>query len=762
MKKKGSLGMVLPVFIIAGFIYWSFSALLPSYEPDKNSSTTEFSTDRAFDHVKQIAQKPHHVGSKAHIEVRTYLVEQLQKLELQPELQTGYSVGDWGNLSKATNIIAKISGTDNSKALMLLSHYDSRGHSSFGASDAGSGVATILEGVRAFLAQNKKPKNDIIIVFTDAEELGLNGATVFAKSHPWAKNVGLILNFEARGSGGPSYMLLETNGGNAELIKHFKQADVPYPVGNSLAYSIYKMLPNDTDLTVFREINNTEGINFAFIDDHFDYHTALDKPERLDKNTLKHQGSYLMPLLNYFANTDVSHLKTMSDSVYFNIPVFSLVAYPFSWIIPMLIIAIALYVLLIFYGFKTKKLKAIEIWKGFRALFITLLLAGVIGYFSWDVLTYFYPQYKAILQGFPYNGTSYIIAFSILMLSVCFWVYRKYGSSSAANSLIAPLFVWLLLCVVFAFYLKGASFFIIPVFGGLLSLAYVLRSKLPKLLGLLFFAVPLLWIVSPFVQMIPVGLGLRFLVASVIFVVLIFGLLSPVLVRYKPSRRWEFLALLVAIGFFLNAHFTSGFSAERPEPTSLLYVYNVDDNQYQWLTYDKKISDWQSGFFTDTTQQKPGFTLDSKYTTSFTFASRAPKKEIKPPLIEVKIDTIVKGIKTIEVCITPQRNVSQLEVFFDSSDERTLLQCSVNELQLSQSYLAQNNRRLFTHFITDNESTDIRLQVPKNVSVELTIVEASTDLLENKQFSVPNRPTAQIPTPFVLNDAIVTVQKIKF
>lgn len=188
----------------------------------------------------------------------------------------------------------------------------------------------------------------------------------------------------------------------------------------------------------------------------------------------------------------------------------------------------------------------------------------------------------------------------------------------------------------------------------------------------------------------------------------------------------------------------------------------MDDNQYQWLTYDKKISDWQSGFFTDTTQQKPGFTLDSKYTTSFTFASRAPKKEIKPPLIEVKIDTIVKGIKTIEVCITPQRNVSQLEVFFDSSDERTLLQCSVNELQLSQSYLAQNNRRLFTHFITDNESTDIRLQVPKNVSVELTIVEASTDLLENKQFSVPNRPTAQIPTPFVLNDAIVTVQKIKF
>src|SRR5690606_24910060 len=104
------------------------------------------------------------------------------------------------------------------KALLLLAHYDSNPHSSLGASDDGSGVATILEGVRAFLSQGKVPKNDIIILFSDAEELGLNGADLFVNKHPWAKDVGLALNFEARGSGGPSYMLIETNGGNANLI----------------------------------------------------------------------------------------------------------------------------------------------------------------------------------------------------------------------------------------------------------------------------------------------------------------------------------------------------------------------------------------------------------------------------------------------------------------------------------------------------------------------------------------------------------------
>ena len=82
--------------------------------------------------------------------------------------------------------------------------------------------------------------------------LGLNGAALFVTEHPWAKDVGTVLNFEARGTSGPSYMLMEANQGNKNLIKDFAAAAPQYPVTNSLMYSIYKMLPNDTDLTVFR------------------------------------------------------------------------------------------------------------------------------------------------------------------------------------------------------------------------------------------------------------------------------------------------------------------------------------------------------------------------------------------------------------------------------------------------------------------------------------------------------------------------------
>ena len=205
-------------------IYLSYSALMPSKISGLDAPKNSFSTERALVHLKAISKKPHYIGSPEHENVRNYIVKSLNGLGLETEIQDEYSFTDWGTITKPKNILARIKGSDNSKALLLLTHYDSNPHSSFGASDAGSGVVTILEGLRAFLSENKQPKNDIIILITDAEELGLNGADTFVNKHPWAKDVGLALNFEARGSGGPSYMLIETNGGNQNLVNEFVKA----------------------------------------------------------------------------------------------------------------------------------------------------------------------------------------------------------------------------------------------------------------------------------------------------------------------------------------------------------------------------------------------------------------------------------------------------------------------------------------------------------------------------------------------------------
>lgn len=567
---KKAIALIL--LIVA--VYWSFSALLPSKISDFDTDKTEFSTARALVHLENISKKPHPLGAEAQTEVRHYILEALKALGLEPFVQEGYSISRWGNLAKPKNILARIPGSDSSKALLLLSHYDSAPHASFGASDAGSGVVTILEGLRAFLSENKTPKNDIIVLITDAEELGLNGADLFVNAHPWAKDVGLVLNFEARGSGGPSYMLIETNGGNANLMKAYVEANPQFPVGNSLAYSIYKMLPNDTDLTRFREDKDIDGFNFAFIDDHFDYHTENDTYERLDRSTLQHQGSYLMPLLHHFSQADLSNIKSDEDYVYFNMPIFKTVIYAYTWIWPMLMLALIIFGGLIFLGFSKRRLHKRDVLSGCVPFIGGAVGSAVFGYVIWGLISWIYPEYGEMLHRFTYNGHIYIFAFMFFSLGICFMLYaRCFKPENTASLLVAPIAVWIFLCALIAVFIKGASFFIIPVFFALLALFVLITSRKPSLIVMAILCSPLLLIMSPFIKMFPVGLGLPKLYISCLLVALMFGFLVPVFGFFRHKKRWGTLMLFIGFAMLTYAHSKASFTEEQQKPNSLVYVF---------------------------------------------------------------------------------------------------------------------------------------------------------------------------------------------
>jgi len=353
----------------------------------------------------------------------------------------------------------------------LLTHYDSRHHSSYGASDAGSGVATILEGLRAFLSNNKKPLNDIHVVFTDAEEIGLLGAQAFVKNHKLVDDIGLVLNFEARGSGGPSYMLIETNGKNGNLISEFKNASPEFPAANSLMYSVYKMLPNDTDLTVFREQADINGFNFAFIGDHFDYHTSLDTFDRLDRNTLLHQADYFMSMVNHFSKINLSELDSEKDYVYSNFPIIKFIYFSNSWIFPLLIFSIIFFLFIIYLGLAINKLSVQGILNGILALTISLFICLSLRLFCGKRFLHFNPDYADMLHGFTYNGYYYITAFIFLnFFSLLAIYYPFFKNNSAIDLSIVPIGFWLILNVLISFYLKGAAFFLIPIYLALFTL----------------------------------------------------------------------------------------------------------------------------------------------------------------------------------------------------------------------------------------------------------------------------------------------------
>ena len=188
-------------------------------------------------------------------------------------------------------------------------------------------------------------------------------------------------------------------------------------------YSIYKLLPNDMDLTVFREEDNIQGYNLAFIDDHFDYHTEMDSYDRLDQKTLAHQGTYLTQMLPHFAEADITNLDSAKDLVYFNFPGLDLINYPFAWVLPMTILALVWFFILIFLGLKNKKLSIRSIFQGFVPFLSSLILSGLLTFFGWKLILKLSPQYSEILHGFTYNGYYYVTALLSFTLALCLFFY---------------------------------------------------------------------------------------------------------------------------------------------------------------------------------------------------------------------------------------------------------------------------------------------------------------------------------------------------
>jgi hypothetical protein len=754
----------LSFFLLLALVYYSFYSLMPRSISALETLKTDFSTERALIPLKEITKAPHYVGTEENKRVREFLIQSLKDLGLNPETQQGYILNEkYGRMDQPVNIVAKLKGTESGKALLVFSHYDSAGIPSFGASDAGSGVVAILESLRAFNASGKQPKNDIIILFTDAEEVGLVGAKLFVREHRWAKDVGLSLNFESRGSGGPSSMIVETNQGNKNLIKGFMEANPEYPVTSSLLYSVYKMLPNDTDSTILREEGDIDGLFFAFIDDHFDYHTAGDNFERMDRNSLEHQGSYLMPLLTYFADADLGLVKSSEDYVYTNLPVINMIAYPFGWVMPMQIFAILFFIALLVLGFKTKKLNLKSVLKGFVPFLLSLVATFIVGFFGWSILLKIYPHYLEILHGFTYNGHAYIGFFVSLSLALCWFLYSKFQKEeTTANIFVAPLFLWLIINILLAVYLKGAAYFILPFYCALVSFWILIKKETSSALVHLLLATPAILIFSPLIQTFPVGLGLETIVLSTVFTVLVFGLLLSFLSTFAHKKRASIVFMFTALCLFIFAHATSDFTEDRKKPNSLLYVQDLDAKKAYWFTYDTILDDWTKTYIGS--DPKEASTLfnsaaRSKYNSGYTFAAEAPHYDIPHYQATTTQDTLIRDQRKVSLKFLAEKKAAVLLLYVDQ--EITFSSLSYNGVDVVENLsFTEKNNRLLTFSVQELDSLEVSYTLPQGVNPSFTLHEYSFDLMDNPWVEVSPRTNSMMPKPFVFTDALVIKQKI--
>jgi hypothetical protein len=268
-----------------------------------NAPADVFAAERAMRDVRMIARAPHPTGSAENARVRTYLVARLRAMgfetktvpvPLAERAREGLTM--WHGHPVAAvdgvNVVAILPARDRSlPGVLLMAHHDSVWGSP-GAADDTTGVAVALETARALIAAGKQQR-DLIILFSDSEEIGLQGATAFFADDPWRHRVGVVINMEARGGGGRASMF-ETGRGNASMIRLFGEA-VRRPVASSLSVFIYEQLPNSSDFTPAKQAGHP-GFNFAFIGRAWQYHSPLATPEALDRGSVQDMGDQVLDL----------------------------------------------------------------------------------------------------------------------------------------------------------------------------------------------------------------------------------------------------------------------------------------------------------------------------------------------------------------------------------------------------------------------------------------------------------------------------------
>ena len=660
--RPGALGVLAALAALACVTYFSIARLDPPAAVSADAPPAEFSSARAMKWVGAIAARPHPIGTSANREVRDYLLGELKALGLTPEVQRATSMNlRWGGTIPAgtvENVLARLKGTEGGQAVLLMAHYDTV-PSAPGAADDGAGVAAVLETLRA-LRSGPPLKNDVIALLTDGEEVGLLGSEAFVREHPWAKDVGLVLNFDARGNGGPSIMF-ETSERNGWLVNQFAQAS-PRPVANSLSYELYRLLPFDTDMRPLKE-SGLPGLNFAFINGPNHYHSQTDAPEFVDERSVQHHGAQALALTRQFGGADLSAAQ-QGEAVYFDLLGTFLVHYPEGLALPFAALVVLLSAGVVALGIKRGHLKTSRVAAGALASALGVTLPAAAGTLLWWGLRALNPDYRLFIQEHTNNSGLYMLGFIALAVAINATLYVLFRRRVSVAELTAGgLICWALPLVATSLFLPGGSYlFTWPPLFVALGLGCVFVAGAPGQLKegrralLLACAAPGVLILAPLTYLLYVSLGMALIAPTLALFALLLTLVLPPLDILSGRGRWALSALAAAacVGFIAAGVLTFSFDREHPRPGHVFYALNADEGRAVWASADREPDKFTAQFLTNVYER--GGLIEFIPTTFDGFMKKpAPASALDPVEVKVVGDEVKDGVRTLRLRVASRR-----------------------------------------------------------------------------------------------------------
>jgi hypothetical protein len=590
MRRPTLLAFAVLLLVLAAM---AAKSLLVSAPPLRaHNSPGEFDAARAKARLAYILgdQRPHPADSGGDDVVRARLIVTLQQMGLKPIMRDQVACNDFQKAlliacARVRNVIAVL-GPPTGKALLLSAHYDSV-PAGPGASDDGIGVATLLE-VGSIL-KDRPLRRPMILLFNEGEELGLVGARAFL-ADPLSRNVDSLLNFEARGVTGPVTMF-ETSQPNGAAIAAFAKA-APAPVASSMSTDIARLIPNDTDVTVYKE-RGWLTLNFAIVGNETRYHSPGDDVAALNPASLQHMGDQALAVASELS-TGVP--QAHGNRIFFDVFGRAFVQMP-------LLLGVGIFLLLL-------ALFAAVAWKRGALLREPAIILAVIvlaGALSWLTLTLM-GTFRAGIYWRAHPEVTFVAVYATALFAAVA-VLRTLGARLSADTLrVGFWLLFLLLGGALALVAPGAIiYFLLPpaiVIAGIaaarwyrpaepiaaitaLLVMYITWGEMLALLEEIFSPGPL-WSVIP--------------VASLMIV--------PVLIEAQPIlRQVSRNALLgfagvLALAAWAASNATPAYSADRQQRFTIQHVTEFPSRQSSWSVLndgtrlppaEERLAQWRGG-----------------------------------------------------------------------------------------------------------------------------------------------------------------------
>ena len=492
---------------------------------------------------------PHPIGTEANRRVRDRITARFNTLGYRTTIQRRFICSAAMTCATVENIIARRPDNRGRPAVAVVTHYDSVAAGP-GASDAGVHVAAMLEVARATRIESFR--NDIVFLVTDGEEAALLGADAFLADPAESANVTTVINFEDRGTSGPSF-LFETSRNNRWLISAARK--LRRPAATSLFYTVYENLPNDTDVTIFKAAGKA-AVNFAAIGDVVYYHTPLDDLRHVDLRTMQHHGQNMLDMLRSLGNVELRTSAT-GNATYFDVLNFFLLSWP-EWV------SILLAAIGVFATAAAMVQRRSAGGSGAALFLLGVLLAALFGAFSFFLLRT--PRWIASTE--LAAASAWLGGLTAAALAIRL-------ARPDERSILGMALCWNVVGLGLVLTLPGASYlFIVP--GLLLAAACfypLMQGVACAIAAILFF---------PFAVVLYAALG----APALIGIALVVTLVLTTTVDAFAGIPWKgvIAVAVVMIVSTVPARLLPPWTAERPRRHSIDYVLDATTGRAYWIS----------------------------------------------------------------------------------------------------------------------------------------------------------------------------------